>query len=880
MTHRSKHKNPPLLAEFLLGKILPDVSSSAPLGDFEEYYNEICKKKGVMQARLWYWGQVFSLLPRKFSNSLLWGFIMFNNYFKIALRNMLKYKGFSIINVTGLALGMACSLLILLYVQFELSYDQFNKDADDIYRIEWIDNSPQTRTPYPLAQAMVRDFPEVLDAVTISPLWGPGLTRPTFSVRYGDKLFDETEFYGADTSFFRMFTLPLILGDEKTALQTIGGIVISERIAHKYFGNANPLGKQIILNENPDLSLLVTGVMKNIPDYSHFHFDFLVSYKTLIQHESPESKYYTWEDFGHFNYIKLKQGTDPGIVEAKIPDWSKQYIAWNTNTFESMKKGSIGLKLRRLTDIHLHSNIKWELEANGDITYVYVFLSAAFLILLIACINFINLTIARAMKRSKEIGIRKVIGSERKQIFWQFFGETFLSSMLALMISAALAIVFLPFFSNLLGREISFTSLVENNFLLQLLIIAFVSTILAGSYPAIFLSGMHPVNILKGQKLSGSKIETLGKGLVVFQFVISVILIIGAGVVSSQLDFLSNKNLGFNKEQLLVVPIKNDEIRNKYFEVKSELKNIQSVISATAVSNVPGQNFNRNDIQWESEEQRLWVSELYADEDLIETLGIEMKEGRNFSRDFSTDKRSSFILNETAANYFDWNSAVDKEIEWLGDDYQIKGRVIGVVKDFHFRSLHDKIEPLLIQISSESFNYMVIKISSSNINETIAGIEKKWQVYDNSHEFDYFFLDESMNKQYASEQRVKNIFSYFTAIGIFIACMGLFGLSVLNIQRKFKEIGVRKALGASVASVLKLILNEYVKMIVIANVIAWPIAYYFMSGWLQKFAYRTDINLLIFLFSGIIVLAVTTGTVFLQALKAALINPVDSLKEE
>ena len=880
MEQQKRHKNPPMIAEYLLGKILPDGPSATPLGDFEEYYNGLCSKEGILKARMWYWGQVFNLLPRKILNSFLWGFVMFNNYFKIAFRNMLKYKGFSLINITGLALGMACSLLILLYVQYELSYDQFNKDADDIYRIEWIDSSPQTRTPYPLAQAMVRDFPEVLDAVTISPLWGPGLTRPTFSVRYGDKLFDETEFYGADTSFFKMFTCPLLLGDEKTALQTIGGIVISERVAHKYFGNENPLGKQMIFNENSDAGLLVTGVMKNIPGNSHFHFDFLLSYKTLIQYESAESNYYTWDDFGHYNYIKLKHGTDPKLVEAKIPDWSNQYIEWNIGTLESMKKGTIGLKLRRLTDIHLYSNIKWELEANGDITYVYVFLSAAFLILLIACINFVNLTIARAMKRSKEIGIRKVIGAERKQLFGQFFGETFLSSLAALLVAVVLIIVFMPYFSNFIGRNISLSTLVENNFLFQLLIIAFVSTIIAGSYPALFLSGMDPVNILKGQKQSGSKIEILSKGLVVFQFVVSVMLIIGAGVVSSQLDFLSNKNLGFSKDHVLVVPIKSEEMRKKYFEVKSELKKHQSVISATAVSNVPGQNFNRNDIQWESEEHRLWVSELYADEDLIETLGIEMKEGRSFSREFSTDQRSSFILNETAAIYFNWDSAVDKEIEWLGDNYQIKGRIIGVVKDFHFRSLHDKIEPLLIQIVPDNFNYMLIKISSTNVSQTISEIEKEWRVFDNSHEFDYSFLDENMNKQYASEQQMKNIFSYFTAIGIFIACMGLFGLSVLNIQRKIKEIGIRKALGASVPSVLKLILNEYVKMVLIANIIAWPVAYYFMQNWLQKFAYKTDINLIIFFGSGIVVLIVTVATVLIQAVKAAYINPVDSLKEE
>ncbi|MBU1101527.1 MAG: ABC transporter permease [Bacteroidetes bacterium] len=880
MSRIQKEKQPPKVAEYLLRKILPDNTWETPLGDFAEYYNMLLLQKGRMKAGFWYWGQLLNLIPRKILNSLLWGFVMFNNYLKIAFRNLLKYKGFSFINIVGLALGMACSLLIILYVQFETSYDSFHENADDIYRIDWITDSPQTRTPYPMARALVRDLPEVIDAVTISPMWGPGLTRPTFSVRYEDKLFDETGFYQADTSFFNMFSFKLLQGNKQTALQTFGGIVITERIAHKYFGNENPIGKRMMLNENPDLSLEVTGVMENIPDNSHFHFDFLISYVTLIRVSSPESEYYTWNDFGHYNYIKLKPGTDPKVVEAKIPDWSRQYINWSESTFEALKKGTISLRLKRLTGIHLYSNIKWELETNGDITYVYVFSSAAFLILLIACVNFTNLTIARAMKRSREIGVRKVIGAARKQLFWQFFGETFLSSIVALVVSTLFVIVLLPLFSQVIGREITPATLVDNNFLLKLVFIALVATIIAGGYPAMFLSGMNPVTILKGTKIEGSRIESFSKGLVVFQFVVSIVLIIGAGIVSSQLDFLSNKNIGFKKDHVLVIPIKSDEIRTRYFEVKNELKKHQFVQSASAISNIPGTNFNRNDIQWESEEHRLLVSEMFADEDFISTLGIELKEGRTFSREFSTDNEASFIVNETAARYFNWDTAIDKEIEWLGDMFQAKGNIIGVVKDFNFRSLHSTIEPLLIQVVPGAFNYMLVKINTDNLNEAISTLESEWLNFDQVHEFEFSFLDESMNKQYQAEMQMQTVFTYFTMVGIFIACMGLFGLSALNIQRKVKEIGIRKAMGASVTSVLKLIVSEYIRMIVVANIIAWPIAYYFMASWLNKFAYRTELNLLIFALAGLMVLLVTTLTVMFQAVKAALVNPVKCLKEE
>ncbi len=801
---------------------------------------------------------------------------MLKNYLKIAARNLLKHKAYSFINIAGLAMGMTCCILILLYVQHELSYDRFHQDAKRIYRIFWQSGNPQTRTPHPMAQAMVSDFPEVKSAVSISPIWGPGLTRPAISVKYGDKRFDEKGFYSADTTFFEVFSFPLIKGDPKTALRSPFSIVVTEEMARKYFGDEDPLGKVLTINNRTDLK--VTGVLQNLPANAHFHFDFLLSYVLLKMRET--GSYYEWEDFGHYNYIVLSPDAEAKAVEAKIPDWFLKYNDWPAEDATELKSGQVGFRLQPITDIHLHSHLKWELEPNSDIGYIYLFSATAVFILLIACINFMNLSTARSATRAREVGMRKVLGAFRLQLIGQFLGESMLLSMLALLLSLAAIELLLPFFNALSGRELAISYRDNPQLIIGVLGIVLLVGIVSGSYPAFFLSAFQPAKVFKNTTKLGAKSARFRQILVVAQFAVSIALIAGTGIVASQLDFLRNKKLGFDKDQVVVIPIKDGSLRNKYEAIKAELLQTPGALHATAVSNVPGGRFNQNPIHWQSEDDRQSVSQVRVDHDFFATLGIEMAAGRSFDRNLSTDIDSAFILNETAARLFDWDTAVGKTITWFDDDNTRRGMIIGVAKDFHFQSLHQQIEPLLFHVLPSGFNYVLVKIGAGNIPRTLAGLEKKWTGFDPAHSFDYSFLNNDFDALYRAEERMQAIFGNFTLLAVFIACLGLFGLASFTIQQRTKEIGVRKVLGASVSQIVMILSKEFTRLVLIAFVVACPLAYLVMNGWLQNFAYRTEISINIFLLAGALGLIIAWLTVSYQALKAALANPVEALRYE
>jgi putative ABC transport system permease protein len=492
---------------------------------------------------------------------------MFQNYLKATFRNLLKHKPYTFINIAGLALGMTCCLLILLYVQHELSYDRFHAQADRLYRVFWQSENPQTRTPHPMAQALAKDFAEVESAVSLSPIWGPGLTRPSFSVRYGDQQFEEREVFSADSTFFEVFSFALLKGDPQTVLRSPTALVITERIAQKYFGNEDPMGKVLTVNNSVDLK--VTGVLQNIPDNSHFHFDFLVSYVLLKMRET--GSYYEWEDFGHYNYVKLAPNADPKVLEAKIPDWFLRYNEWRTENVEALRSGEIAFRLQPIPDIHLHSHLKWELEPNSDIAYVWLFSAIAGFVLLIACINFMNLATARSATRAREIGMRKVLGAVRLNLIGQFLGESVFLSLMALVLSIAAVELLLPFFNSLCGRNLAVDYRHNPVLFLGITAMALCVGIISGSYPAFFLSALQPVQTLKDTLRFGTKSARFRQILVVTQFTISIALIAGTGIVAAQLEFLKNKNLGFDREQIVVVPIKTAEMRRNYEAVKAEL---------------------------------------------------------------------------------------------------------------------------------------------------------------------------------------------------------------------------------------------------------------------------------------------------------------------
>ncbi len=801
---------------------------------------------------------------------------MFKNYFKIAARNLLRYKAYSFINLAGLAIGMTCAFLILLYVRDELSYDRFHENAARIYRLAWINEHPQTRTPHPMAQAMVKDLPEVENAVSLSPMWGAGLTRRIFSVRYGDKRFDETNVLSVDTTFFKVFSFPLLHGDARTALQEPFAVIISERIAQKYFGEEEALGK--VLRIDNEIDLKVTGVTRNVPAQSHFHFDFLISYAMLKPRET--GSYYTWADFGHYNYILLKPGADPKAVAAKIPNWVGPYLGWPEEWLAALREGRIHFELQPLTDIHLRSHLAWELEPNSDIAYVYLFTAIAAFILLIAGINFMNLATARSATRAKEVGVRKVLGAARAQLIGQFLGEALLLSLGALALAIALAELLLPLFNAVSGRALAIHYFEQPQLFWGMCGLALLVGIFSGSYPAFFLSAYQPVKVLKGEMTAGNRSARFRRALVVAQFALSIALIAGALIVSMQLDFLRSQKLGFDKEQVLVLRLKQRAMREQFESVKTELLRKPEVLRASAVSNLPGGRFNGNPIQWRPEEDDQDVAQTRVDHDFFATLDIPLAEGRAFQREITTDADSAFILNETAAKLFDWDTAVGKRITWFDDDNTRRGTVIGVVKDFHFQSLHTRIQPLLISLTRRSFNYMLVKVSPSDLPGTLAHCEAVWKKFDPEFDFEYSFLDADFDQLYRAEGRVRTLFGYFTFFAVFIACLGLFGLAAFTTQQRKKEIGVRKVLGASVAGVVGMLSKDFVKLVLAANVIAWPVAYFAMNKWLQDFAYRIEIGWWVFALAGGLALLIALLTVSTQAIKAALANPVEALRYE
>ena len=796
---------------------------------------------------------------------------------KIAFRNILKNKGFNLINIFGLSIGMMATIFISLWILDELSYDKFHKHADRIYRIDWQTDNPQTRTPHPMSYQLVKDMPEVENAVSITPVWGEGLTRPMRIVKQGEIQYEENGIYAADTTFFDVFSFQLIKGDPKTALKDVGGLVITEEMAEKYFGEEDPIGKMLIINFGSDISFMITGVMENIPHNSHFHFDFLISYNTTKAYHQGE--FYEWVDFGHYNYILLEENASPQMLEAKLFDWVGQYFVWPEGAAEEYENGTIGFELKPITAIRLHSNIRWELESNGNIVYIYIFVSLAFFIIVIACINFMNLSMAGASKRAVEIGLKKTVGASRTQLILQFYLESFMASAVAMILGIIIFEFLTPVFSTLTGKEF-LMDYSDPVVLSTLLLFVIICTLLAGTYPAVILSRFKPTHILKGIKDSPSKPVSFRNVLVIFQFAISAFLIIGTLIISSQLNYLNERKLGLMSDQVVAIPIRDSVVQARYKAVKTELLKNNGILSVSAVSNLPGKNFNQNPIQWKGDDDRVDVSEMSVDHDFFKTLGIEVLDGRSFSLDREADEQVSFILNEEAASQFDWNSAIDQEVTWYPDEEGRAGTIIGVVENFHFQSLHKSIEPLIILLIPDAFNYFLVKISTTDISGSLAHLKETYEIVDPNNDFTYFFLDDEFAKLYKSEEKVQTIFSYATLLSIFVSCLGLFGLSAYDAERRTKEIGIRKVNGASITNILILLSRDFSRWIIIAFLIACPFGYFLMQDWLESFAYQTGISFWSFVLAGAIVIAIGLAAVSFQALKAARRNPIESLRYE
>ena len=807
---------------------------------------------------------------------------MLKNNLRIALRNLRKYKAFSLINIVGLAVGTACCILIFLYVKDELSYDKFNKNANRIYRVNLqakVNNAEinSADSPAPMGAALLNNFPEV-EAYT-------RVRNTSFPViRYKDKAFSEERFFFADSTFFDVFTIKFLEGNPRTALAKPNSLVLTEATARKYFGNEEPIGK--ILNADHVRDYQVTGVVKGFPPNSHFHFDFLASMSTYKDSRSP-----FWLSNNYYTYLLLRKGADPVKLYNEMSKMVKKYVSpqlklsigVNIEQFESAGN-RYTYNLQPLTSIHLHSHLADEIEPNSDISYVYIFSAIAIAILLIASINFMNLSTARSERRAKEVGIRKTLGSNRGQLVRQFIAESVLLSFISVMLAIVIVELVIPSFNSLSTKQISL-NLFNNFFSLPLLAaFAVIVGIIAGSYPAFYLSSFRPAHILKSDSRKGNRKSMLRGGLVIFQFAVSIVLFIGTFIIQDQLNYIQDKNLGFNKEQVVIIN-KTDDIGKNIESFKRELAGYPKVVKVTNSTSIPGNQ--RGDtaykIEGTSANQSVDIRVIGCDYNFTNTYDIKMAAGRFFSKEHPSDTMA-VVLNQAAVRSFGVSNPVGKNLVEYGktQDKSINHRIIGVVKDFNFESLHQKIRPLVFRLfgSRDFGRFVSVRIAAGDYQNTISFIEKTWKKFAGDQAFDYSFFDQTWSHLYIAEQRTSKVSLVFSVLAIFIACLGLLGLAAFVTEQRTKEIGIRKVLGASMLEIFILLSKEFTKWVVIANVIAWPVAYFIMKNWLNDFAYKVSITPWIFLYSGVLALIIAVFTVSSQVIKAARANPVKSLRYE
>lgn len=805
---------------------------------------------------------------------------MLKNYIKIAWRNLLRNRAFSAINILGLAIGLASCMLISLYVLDELSFDRYNEKADQIVRIAFKGNMNggkinESHVMPPTGPAIKADYPEVLDATRLRQAGGP-------KVQIGAKEFRDEHMAFVDANFFSVFTLPFVKGDSKSALMEPNTLVITEKTAAKYFGNQDAIGK-ILKFKGSDMNYKVTGVIKEVPYNSHFRYDIFGSMAGL-----EEAKSTSWMQSEFFTYLLLQKGYDYKKLEAKLPQTVDKYMgpqlksAMGLTMAQFRKAGNnLSLTLQPLTDIHLKSDFGYDLSHRGDIKYVYIFSAVAIIMLIIACINFMNLSTAGASKRAREVGVRKVMGSERKELVWQFLLESVLLTSIALIFSIIIGFLALPLFNSLSGKELSLQLIAIPKLLPGLLMFGLLVGILAGTYPAFFLSSFKPVSILKGKFTADKGSIGLRSGLVVVQFFISITLMIGTTVVYQQLRYIQNKNLGYNKEQILIVDTWSLKENAQAFN--DELLRDPRIENVSQSGYVPaGASYNNNYMVYPDEKNTTLVKTLRyeVDANYIPTLGMEMAYGRNFSKDFGNDS-SGVIINESAAKMLGWKmDALDHTISrFSSEGVKSTFRVIGVVKNFHFRSLHERIEPLVMTLGKGA-GTTIIKLRTKDIIPLLTDLKKKWNTLKPENAFEYSFLDERFNNTYKAEQKTGQILGVFAGLTIFVACLGLFGLATFTAQQRTKEIGVRKVLGASVGSVVTLLSKDFLKLVAIAIVIAMPVAWYGMNQWLQEFEYRINISWWMLAISAVLSVIVALLTVSFQSVRAALLDPVKSLRSE
>jgi putative ABC transport system permease protein len=803
---------------------------------------------------------------------------MIKNYFKIALRNILKHKGTSLINIVGLAIGIACSILILLFVTHELGYDKFHEKADRIYRLAVRASIGDTKINQTYSSSetfrrLLADFPEIEVGVKFLNL---GRTP----VIVDEKTFYESRFFAVDSTFYDVFSFPLIHGNPKTVLADPNAMVLTESTAVKYFGDTDIVGKVIKVDFSRFRGILdfkITGVSEDVPDNSHFHYDLLISsasFPTLINNTG-------WSSNNFITYLLLREGTEQAWFDEKLREFTRRHMGGEEFDAWVAKGNYWEYFLQPITEIHLNSDLNGEFEANGNKTYVFIFSVISVIILLIACINFMNLSTARSSLRAREVGLRKVVGSGRGRLVLQFLSESVLLSFVSLALGLLIIQILLPAYRNFIGRELTMPYFDNFWVIPSLLGLGLLVGVVSGSYPAFFLSSFKPISVLRGRTGSSKGSALLRNILVIFQFAISIFLIAGTLVVFEQLKFFQNKRLGFEKEQVLVVH-NPGALGDNVTPFKEALRTNSTIINVSGSNTLPGRSFSNIGFGAEGVEKSFTLNLCVCDYDFLETLKLEMAQGRSFSKEFPTDSHAA-VLNEKAAKLLGWENPIGKKINnWALDRGDFI--VIGVIKDYHYESLHQEIRPQALFLSGGYYknteSYISVRLNTENVSETVQYVGNTWNDFAPGKPFEYSFLDKDYDNLYINEKQTRSLFSIFSALAIFIACLGLFGLASFVADRKTKEIGIRKVLGASVPRIVNHLNKSFLKWVLIANLIAWPTAWYFMNQWLENFAYRIGLTWWVFVLAAALALLIALMTVSFQTIKAAIKNPADSLRYE
>jgi putative ABC transport system permease protein len=801
---------------------------------------------------------------------------MFKNLLKISIRSIVKDKTYSFINILGLTIGITCSLFLLMYILDELSYDRYHKNAENIYRVISNIKEPDNAFTWAVAQIPLGDelqdnYPEVTNAVRF---FGTGRTL----FKNGDKQFFEEDFFRTDSTVFDMFSYEFMTGDPATALDNPYSIVLTEKIAKKYFASSQEAFGQSIQNANGD-EFKITGVVKDVPLNSHFRFDALISKNSQQANQFDGS----WGNFGVFTYIQLPSGYDLSKMYASLDTIIKQKV----DPIFAQYGIKINYELQKITDIHLYSKIQDEAEAGGDISYIYIFGAVAFFMLVIACINYMNLATARSANRSKEVGVRKVMGSQRQQLIIQFITESMVLAFIALVTSLILIYALLPAFNTLANKELPFGYILQAPVILSLLGSVLFVGLIGGSYPAFYLSSFNPINVLKGKLAAKGGSVVFRKVLVITQFAISIFMLISTLVVFDQLQFIRNKDLGFDKARVIRLNLSEREMREKSQVLIERLKQVPEVAGVGMANSSPGQGIGKLLLKVEDNEGKLTDRgvDLYnADFDFVKTMGMKIVEGRDFSRDVTSDTTYAVLVNEAMVKRMAWQNPIGKKFIFQNggpNNTDIEKRVVGVVKDYHQNSLYDAIEPLMI-ILDDNQNYLFVRTEAGDVRKSLAAIETGWkEVFPNSS-FEYTFLDQDFNSQYKADEKRSQIFTAFSGLTVLIACLGLLGLSAFTTEQRTKEIGVRKVIGASINSLVVLVSKEFFLLVGVGMILAFPAAWYFTETWLQNFAYRIDLKQEwpTFLVSALLAFVITLLTVGYHVVRAAAANPVKALRDE